>query len=60
MTEQTKSRKTTIKLPCQWVEEESFEVTPTPAPAHDPKALPDTAFLLKSSSPPRPPQFPTS
>jgi len=60
MTEQTKSRKTKTKLPCQWVEDEGFEVTPAQGPAKDPQALPDTAFLLKSNPPQRPPQFPTS
>lgn len=60
MTEQTKSRKTTTKLPCQWLEDEGFEVTPAPGPMNDPQALPDTAFLLKSKPVPRPPQFPTS
>ena len=60
MTEHTKSRKTKTKLPCHWVEEEGFEVMPAPEPANDLATLTDTAFLLKSSPPPRPPQFPTS
>lgn len=60
MTKRTKSRKTKTKLPCQWAEEEGFEVTPMQGPANDPKVLPDTAFLLKSSPFPRPTQFPTS
>jgi hypothetical protein len=60
MTKQTKSRKTTTKLPCQWVEDEGFEVTPAPEPANDPQVLADTAFLLKSSPQPRPPQLPNS
>lgn len=60
MIEQTKSRKTKTKLPCQWVEEEGFEVMPTPEPANDPQARAGTALLLKSSPLPRPPQFPTS
>ena len=60
MTKQTKSRKTKANLPCQWVDEEGFEVTPVPGPTNDPKALPDTAFLLKPNPLPRPPQFPNS
>jgi hypothetical protein len=60
MTEPTKSRKTRTKLPCQWVEEEGFEVMPAPEPANDPQALTDSAFLLKSKPLPRPPQLPTS
>ena len=60
MTERTKSRKTKTKLPCQWVEEEGFEVMPAQEPAKDPQALPDAAFLLRPNPLPRPPQFPTS
>ena len=60
MTEQTKSRKTKTKLPCQWVEDEGFEVTPAPGPSNDPQALTDTALLLVSNPRPRPSQFPNS
>jgi len=60
MSEQSKSRKIKARLPCQWVDEEGFEVTPAPGPTNDLKALPDTAFLLKPNPPPRLPQFPTS
>jgi hypothetical protein len=60
MTEQTKSRKTKTKLPCQWLEDEGFEVTPAQGPANNPQALPDTAFLLKPNPLPRPTQFPIS
>jgi hypothetical protein len=60
MTEPTKSRKTKARLPCQWVDEAGFEVTPSPGPANDPQTLPDTAFLLKPTPLPRPPQFPNS
>jgi len=60
MTRQTKSRKTKAKLPCQWVEDEGFEVAPAQGPAKEPQALPDTAFLLKSRPLPRPPQLPNS
>jgi hypothetical protein len=60
MIERKKSHKATTKLPCQWLEDEAFEVTPAPAPANEPQAMPDTAFLLKSSPQPRPPQFPNS
>jgi hypothetical protein len=60
MSEQTKASKTRVVLPCQWVEEDSFEVTPSPGPVNDPQALPDTAFLLNASQPPRPTQSPNS
>ena len=60
MTERTKSRKTKAKLPCHWVEDEGFEVTPAQGPESDPPALTDTAFQLKPNPLSRPPQFPTS
>ena len=60
MTEQTNSRKIKAKLPCQWVEEEGFEVKPVPGPANNPQVHTDTAFLLKPNPLPRPTQFPTS
>jgi hypothetical protein len=60
MTEPTKSRKTKTKLPCHWVEDEGFEVTPAPESSNDPQALTDTALLLASNPRPRPPQFPNS
>jgi hypothetical protein len=60
MTEQTKAQQLKAKLPCQWVEEQGFEVQPKPDLAKDPKPLTDTAFLLKSSQPPRPTRLPGS
>ena len=61
MTKRTKSQLIKAKLPCQWVEEEGFEVKPaTTGPANNPQVLTDTAFLLKPNPPPRPTQFPTS
>jgi hypothetical protein len=60
MSEQTKASKAKVILPCQWVEGDSFEVTPAPGPVKEPQALPDTAFLLKASRPPRPTQSPNS
>jgi len=61
MTEQTKSQKIKAKLPCQWVEEEGFEVRPaTAVAAKNPQVLTDTALLLKFKPPPRPTQFPGS
>ena len=60
MTKQTKSRKTKAKLPCQWVDEEGFEVTAAPGPTNDPKDLPGTAFLFKPNPLPRQPQLPNS
>ena len=41
-------------IPCHWVEEEGFVVLPIQGPATDPRALSDTAFLLKTSTLPRP------
>ena len=61
MSKQTKSQKIKAKLPCQWVEEEGFEVRPaTPVPAKNPQLLTDTSFLLKSNPPPRSTPFPPS
>lgn len=60
MTEHTESRNNKTKLPCHWVEDEGFDVAPTPSPANDPQALADTAFLLKSEALPRPIQSPNS
>jgi hypothetical protein len=61
MPKQTKSQKIKAKLPCQWVEEEGFEVRPaTPVPAKNPQVITDTSLLLKSNPPPRSTQFPTS
>jgi hypothetical protein len=60
MTEQSKSQNAKTPLPCHWVEDEGFEVIPTPGPANDPQALPDTAFLLKFNPFLPPPQFPPS
>ena len=48
MTEHTKAQQDKIKLPCQWVEEEGFDVDPVSQPATDRQTLSDTAFLLKS------------
>jgi hypothetical protein len=59
MTEHTKKRTDQTKLPCRWVDEEGFSVTPVAGPALDPKGMSDTAFLLKSQLPPRPNRFPT-
>jgi hypothetical protein len=60
MTKKTKSRKTKAELPCQWVEDEGFEVTPAQRPANAPQAMTDTSFLLKCSPLPHPPQLPNS
>jgi hypothetical protein len=61
MTKQTKSQKTKTKLPCQWVQEEGFEVKPaTPGPAKNPQVLTDTAFLRTSAPRPHPTQSPGS
>ena len=59
MTEHRKKRNQQTKLPCQWVEEEGFEVKPAPNPATEPPALSDTAFLLKSNPLRPPPGFRT-
>jgi len=60
MTEQTKASKTKTMLPCQWVEEDGFEVILAQRSANDQQAPIDTAFLLKSRSLPRPTQSPNS
>ena len=61
MTKRTKSQTIKAKLPCQWVEEEGFEVKPaTLGPVKNPQLLIDTAFLPKSNPPPRPTQSFTS
>jgi hypothetical protein len=61
MTKQTKAKTSATKLPCLWAEEKGFEVVPKQPPAKEQQGLgPDTAFLLKSKSSPRPRQFPSS
>jgi hypothetical protein len=59
MTEHTKKRNEKMKLPCNWVDEEGFTVTPTQRPIVRPEGMSDTAFLLKSKLPARPNRFPT-
>ena len=47
-------------IPCHWVEDEGFDVLPLQGPATDPRALSDTAFLLKTSTLPRPIRLPAA
>jgi hypothetical protein len=61
MTEQKPSQNRKTRLPCLWAEEEGFEIVPKPVPAKERPSLgPDTAFLLKPDSSPRPGQFPAA
>jgi hypothetical protein len=48
MTDPTKRKGKKRALPCEWVEQDGFEVSPDhPAKAAQPKR-PDTAFLLRA------------
>jgi len=58
MSEPDKKQIDKTKLPCQWVEEEGFDLTLAAQSPLDPPALSDTAFLLKNRPLPQPPQFP--
>jgi hypothetical protein len=58
VSEQSKKKVCQTNLPCHWVEEEGFEVTPRICPTVDPGALSDTSFLLKSKFPQVPPPRP--
>jgi hypothetical protein len=50
MTEQQPSQKRRLKLPCQWVEADGFEVPLASRRANVPQALADTALLLLSNA----------
>jgi hypothetical protein len=54
MTEQQPSQKRRLKLPCQWVEADGFEVSLASRRANVPQALTDTALLLLSNALSRP------
>jgi hypothetical protein len=60
MPEQKKTSKTKTVLPCQWLEEDGFEIKPAQESANKLPVIPDTAFLLKHGQPPRPPRSPNS
>ena len=60
MTEQNISPGERSLIPCHWVEDEGFDVLPLQGPATDPRALSDTAFLLKTSALPRPIHLPAA
>jgi hypothetical protein len=50
MIEQQPSQKCRLKLPCQWVEGDGFDVPFASRPANDPRALADTVLLLLSNA----------
>src|SRR5262245_9691007 len=55
-----KKKKGLPGLPCQWVEEQGFDVVPTSPPTKGPDAPSDTAFLLKAKAASRPARMPGS
>lgn len=59
MTKHTKKRGDKTKLPCHWVDDEGFSVTPIPSPVIKPQGMSDTAFLLKAKQSASPTRFPT-
>ena len=59
MTERTKNLSQKTKLPCHWVDEEGFTVSPIQQPSAEPRGGTDTAFVLKPKQSPRPTRFPS-
>jgi hypothetical protein len=53
MTNPKNTRNDKTNLPCEWVDEERFDVTPIHGPAL-PASASDTSFLLKAKVPQRP------
>jgi hypothetical protein len=53
MTNPKNQRSEKNNLPCQWVDEKGFDVTPSHGPAPQPPSS-ETGFLLKPKAPRRP------
>lgn len=54
MIERNPKRQDEAKLPCHWVEEQGFEVTPKQAPPLESPSVSETAFLRKEKAAERP------